>query len=106
MEAQALYKLNRADWKVWLDKIAEFCENDNRKVYAENALNELNGAANISALDVEDLLCAEIDNPEDLAAVSAKLKEIENRTVYMCFATDIIHGGHIAIIRRRSGSES
>ena len=29
-----------------------------------------------------------------------KLKEIENRTVYMCFATDIIHGGHIAIIRR------
>lgn len=100
MEAQALYKLNRADWKVWLDKIIEFCENDNRKVYAENALNELNGAANIHALDVENLLCAEIDNPEDLAVVSAKLKEIESRTVYMCFSTDIIHGGHIAIIKK------
>ena len=100
MEAQALYKLNREDWKVWLDKIIEFCENDNRKVYAENALNALNGAANIAALDVGDLLCAEIDNPEDLAVVSAKLKEIESRTVYMCFATDIIHGGHIAIIRK------
>lgn len=100
MEAQALYKLQKNDWKVWLDKIVEFCENDNRKVYAENALNELNGAANISALDVENLLCSEIDNPEDLAVVSAKLKEIESRTVYMCFSTDIIHGGHIAIIKK------
>ena len=100
MEAQALYKLNRDDWKVWLDKIIEFCENDNRKVYAENALNELNGAANIHALDVKNLLCSEIDNPEDLAVVSSKLKEIESRTVYMCFSTDIIHGGHIAIIKK------
>ena len=100
MEAQALYKLLRNDWKVWLDKIVEFCENENRKVYAENALNELNGAANIAALDVKDLLCSEIDNPEDLAVVSAKLKEIESRTVYMCFSTDIIHGGHIAIIKK------
>ena len=50
MEAQALYRLRREDWKVWLDKIVEFCENDNRKVYAENALNALDGAANIAAL--------------------------------------------------------
>ena len=100
MEAQALYKLNKADWKIWLDKIVEFCENDNRKVYAENALNELNGAANIHALDVQNLLCSEIDNPEDLAVVCAKLKEIESRTVYICFSTDIIHGGHIAIIKK------
>lgn len=100
MEAQALYKLLKDDWKVWLDKIIEFCENDKRKVYAENALNELNGAANIHALDVGSLLCAEIDNPEDLAVVSGKLKEIESRTVYMCFSTDIIHGGHIAIIKK------
>ncbi len=100
MEAQALYHLKRDDWKVWLDRIVEFCESDRRKVYAENALNELNGAANIHALDVRDLLCSEIDNPEDLAVVTAKLREIESRTVYMCFATDIIHGGHIAIIKK------
>ena len=100
MEAQALYKLNKADWKVWLDKIVEFCEAGNTGVYAENALNELNGAANISALDVKNLLCSEIDNTEDLAVVSEKLKEIENRTVYMCFSTDMIHSGHIAIIQK------
>ena len=100
MEAQALYKLLKDDWKVWLNKIIEFCESDNRKVYAENALNELDGAANIHALDVENLLCAEIDNAEDLAVVSTKLREIESRTVYMCFSTDVIHGGHIAIIKK------
>ena len=100
MEAQALYKLKKEDWLVWLGKICEFCEAGNTKVYAENALNELNGAANIFALDVQDQLCAEIDNPEDLATVSAKLKEIEARTVYMCFSSDIIHGGHIAIIKK------
>ena len=100
MEAQALYHLKKDDWRVWLDKIIEFCENDKRKVYAENALNELNGAANIHALDVRNLLCSEIDNPEDLAVVTSKLSEIESRTVYMCFSTDIIHGGHIAIIKK------
>ena len=100
VEAQALYKLNQADWKKWLDKIVEFCEAGNTGVYAENALNELNGAANIAALDVKNLLCSEIDNPEDLAVVSEKLKEIENRTVYMCFSTDMIHSGHIAIIQK------
>ena len=100
MEAQALYKLKKKDWHVWLNKIIEYCEAGKTKVYAENALNDLNGAANIAALDVKNLLCAEIDNPEDLAVVSAKLREIESRTVYMCFSTDIIHGGHIAIIKK------
>lgn len=98
--AQALYKFNRQDWKVWLDKICEYCETGRCDVYAEVALNELNGAANISALDIGNLLCAEIDDPDDLAVVTAKLNEIESRTVYMCFSTDLIHGGHIAIIKK------
>lgn len=98
--AQALYKLNKEDWNLWLGKICEYCEKGIVNVYAENALNELDGAANIRALDVENLLCAEIDNQEDLAVVSAKLKEIESRKVYMCFASDIIHGGHISIIKK------
>ncbi len=100
MAAQALYKLEKADWLRWLDKIAEYCEAGNTGVYAENALNDLDGAANLRAVDVRDLLCAEIDNPDDLAAVSARLREVESRTVYMTFSTDILHGGHIAIIRK------
>lgn len=100
MAAQPFYYLKRDDWKAWLGSICAFCENDDVNVYAENALNTLDGAANIHALDVKDLLCNEVDNEEDLDAVNARLQEIGNRTVYLTFATDIIHGGHIAIIRK------
>ena len=98
--AQALYRLKESDWNCWLDEISVFCEAGETDVYAENALNALNGKICMDALDVGTLLCAEIDNPEDLAVVSEKLRAIEARTVYMCFSTDIIHGGHIAIIRK------
>ena len=100
MAAQPLYKLEKKDWKVWLDKIAEFCDSGNTGCYAENALNEVSENTSIKILDFKDSLCAEVDNPEDLAAVSARLKEIESRKVYMCFATDIIHSGHINIIKK------
>ena len=100
MEAQPLYHLYRSDWKIWLDAIVSFCESGRRSEYAENAMNELEGAVNIRALDVKNLLCQEIDNPEDLAVVKSKLHEIESRTVYMTFSTDVIHGGHIAIIKK------
>lgn len=98
--AQALYRLERKDWKVWLDEIISFCERDEVKCYAENALNVISDNCDIRAFDVEDRLCAEIDTPEDLAIVAAKLKEIESRIVYMCFSTDLIHTGHIAIIKK------
>ncbi len=100
MAAQPLYKLKREDWRVWLDEIISFCEGGNRKCYAENAFNQVSDRCVVRPVDVQDMLCAEIDNPQDLAAVSARVKEVENRTVYMCFSTDILHSGHIAIIRK------
>lgn len=101
--AQPLYKLNRRDWRVWLDRIAEFCESGDevkKKCYAENAFNEISSLCPVYPVDVKDRLCAEIDTPEDLTEVSSRLNEIENRTVYMCFSTDILHSGHIAIIKK------
>ena len=100
MAAQPLYKLNKEDWNVWLDNICAFCENDTRKCYAENAFNEVSNRCKIYPLDFKDDLCAEIDTPEDLAIVSARVHEVDNRTVYMCFSTDMIHSGHIAIIMK------
>ena len=100
MEAQALYKLNKEDWAVWLGKICEFCEEGNTGVYAEKALNEVTDKCVINACDVRERLCTEIDTPEDLAVVKAKLAEIENRRVYMCFSTDMLHSGHISIIKK------
>lgn len=98
--AQPLYKLKKEDWNIWLRQIEVFCEEQNVKCYAENALNQVSDRCLIYPLDVKDALCAEIDNPEDLKAVSGRVREVENRTVYMCFSTDMIHSGHIAIIRK------
>lgn len=100
MEAQALYKLKKDDWKLWLNEIIAFCETNNRKCYAENAFNGISDKCAIYAYDVKNRLCSEIDTPEDLKMVSERLNEIENRTVYMCFSTDMLHSGHIAIIRK------
>lgn len=77
MAAQPLYKLNREDWKIWLESIVNFCENDTRKCYAENAFNIVSDRCLIYPLDVKDMLCSEIDNPEDLAVVSKRYQELE-----------------------------
>lgn len=74
MEAQALYKLNKEDWKIWLNKIIEFCESGNTKVYAENAFNIVSDKCEIYGMDAKNRLCTEIDTPEDLI----KVKEILN----------------------------
>lgn len=100
VSAQPLYKLKANDWEKWLNGIISYCENDNRKCYAEEALNDLNGECEIYSCDVRNLLCSEIDTPEDLAIVSSRVHEIESRTVYIGFATDILHSGHINLIRK------
>ena len=100
LSAQPLYKLLKSDWLVWLRRIEAFCENDNRKCYAENAFNEVSDQCAIYPCDIENKLCAEIDTPEDLEAVSRKLAQVNERTVYMCFSTEYIHSGHMAIINK------
>jgi len=109
LAAQPLYRLRREDWTVWQREIDAFCEAGETGVYAENALNVLEGRVNVTALDLGDLLCREVDSGEDLRLVQERLCREEHRepvpadpapVVYLCFSTDIIHGGHIAIIRR------
>ena len=73
--SQPLYKINKEDFKIWLDKIIEYCENDNVKCYAENAFNEVSNICNIYPLDVKDELCSEIDNKEDLEKIKIMLKQ-------------------------------
>ena len=77
--AQPLYRLRKEDWEKWLRKIVEFCERGETGVYAENALNELDGGADIFAWDFGTRLCCEIDNPEDLAAVTKKLALLQEQ---------------------------
>lgn len=63
---QPFYKLKNKDWKIWKNKIREFCEDGNANVYAEDALNTLTDKINITPLDIKGELCMEIDTPEDL----------------------------------------
>lgn len=100
LAAQPLYKLCREDFQIWLDEISRFCENGDRKCYAENAFNRVSDRCAVYPLDIKNALCAEIDTPEDLAVVSARLEELAKRTVYMCFSADMLHSGHIRIIKR------
>lgn len=105
MAAQPLYKILKLDWSKWLDNIVRYCESGDDKLrncYAENAFNEISDNCSINTLDVKDMLCSEIDTPEDLKIVSSQLHKVENRVVYMCFSTDILHGGHMALIRKAS----
>lgn len=69
---QPFYYLKNEDWKIWKNKIREFCDSGNTNVYAENALNKLTDEINIKAIDIKGQLCMEIDTKEDLA----KVKEI------------------------------
>lgn len=94
------YKFNDMSWKAWAIAIDDYCSRGIVDCYAEDALNEILNDIDLSSVDVENLLCREIDTPEDLLELSSLLKTIEERTVYMCFSTDIIHGGHISIINK------
>ncbi|SEL22264.1 phosphoenolpyruvate phosphomutase [Methanobrevibacter gottschalkii] len=69
---QAFYYLKNEDWKIWKTKIREFCEIGNTNVYAENALNSISDELIITALDLNGLLCMEVDTKDDLK----KVKEI------------------------------
>lgn len=100
MAAQPLYKINKEQWNTWLAQIVSFCEAGEVSCYAENAFNKISGTCDIYPYDVEKRLCCEVDTPEDLAVVSKRIKDIKNRNVYMCFSTDMIHSGHIAIIKK------
>ncbi len=78
LAAQPLYKINKDDWKVWLDSIIYYCKNGEVSCYAENAFNEVSGKCNIYPIDFDNRLCAEVDTPEDLLLVKRKIKCIKN----------------------------
>lgn len=98
--AQPLYKLLSKDWNIWLDAICRYCDNNKKNCYAEAALNEVALNCSIFMLDIKDRLCEEIDNTEDLYRVRQRLDDISERKVYMSFSTDIIHSGHISLIKK------
>jgi len=77
--AQPMYKLYKQDWLLWLDEISRLVDAGITNVYAEDALNALDGKCNIKGMDIKDLFCAEVDSIEDLNQINSHLtgKEYE-----------------------------
>ena len=75
LTAQPLYKLNKEDWMKWLNSINVFVDKGLTNVYAENALNLVTNFTNIKPFDIENRLCGEIDNLDDLENMRNKLNE-------------------------------
>ena len=98
--AQPMYKLCKKDFDIWLDSIETYCMDNNIRVYAENAFNEVSDRCEIKPFDGGDDFCKEIDTPADLSDVKNELSKLQKRTVYMCFSTDMVHSGHIEIIKK------
>jgi len=98
--AQPLYKLNKLDWTYWLDSISDFCVKNITGCYAENAFNVISDQCRLRPLDIKDMLCNEIDTPNDLKIIQNRILQMKKKSVYMCFSADIIHAGHIRIINR------
>ncbi len=103
LAAQPLYYLKKGDWLVWLEQISRFCQAGQVTCYAEKALNRITKDIALRPLDIRNMLCGEVDQPEDLAVMRARLQAAENRNVYMCFSTDMLHGGHMSILQRAAG---
>lgn len=81
---QPLYKLSRQAIGAWLDRVAQFVDAGNTKVYAENALNEISREVRIQAFSYEDHFVNEIDTLEDQAIHSAALRlwDFDEQPVY------------------------
>ncbi len=63
---QPVYKLSKNSVIKWKNKVSEYVEKDDIKVYAENALNELLiNQIKLKGVKIDTDFCKEIDTPED-----------------------------------------
>jgi phosphoenolpyruvate phosphomutase len=72
---QPAYKLLYKDLKFWMEKIVEFCERGETKVYAESALNCILDRIALYPLELNKCLCNEIDNVNDLNLIKNTFHE-------------------------------
>lgn len=102
--AQPMYILRQKLWMQWLNKIVEYCESGHTSCYAENAYNDISVEASekIIGIDIKDSFCGEIDSLNDYNNYRGKVSCLMEKQIYMCFSADIIHGGHISIIKKAS----
>lgn len=87
---QPLYKLSKDDIFKWKNKVLDFVNNGNVKVYAENALNEITDNISIYGMTYKDDYIEEIDNEEDYNRVSSEIKYFDYREQNIKITTNYI----------------
>lgn len=75
VELQPAYRFLAADFDRWMQEIERFVREGNDRVYAENAFNAAWEEIPVYPLDVQGLLCAEIDNQQDKEYVSKRFAQ-------------------------------
>lgn len=74
--SQPIYHMRKQGMQLWLDEISRFCADGRRGVYAEKALNNITDQAALFTIELNGRLCNEIDNLEDLSAISARFMNL------------------------------
>lgn len=97
--SQPAYKLLETDMSVWAEGIVEYCDVGKRNCYAEDALNDLLDSIDVIPVDLHNILCMEVDNPDDLSIANDLLEKATGRNVYLSMSSDVIHDGHVNIIQ-------
>ena len=75
VELQPAYRILAKDFDRWMQEIEHFVAAGNDRVYAENAFNAAWEDIPVYPLDVQGLLCAEIDNQQDKEYVSKRFSQ-------------------------------
>ena len=78
---QPAYFWQREDFAAWMKAVGAFCSNGQRRVYAEDAFNGQSGAIPLHPLELNGRLCNEIDNLQDLEAVSRRFLQTFHKGV-------------------------
>jgi L-glutamine-phosphate cytidylyltransferase len=72
---QPVYRFSKESFSTWLAEINCFVKDDNMKVYAENALNNLLNELALHPLELNGKFCMEIDDESDLEVARSFLME-------------------------------
>lgn len=87
---QPLYKFSYETMKNWLREISIFVQENNIKVYAENALNFILKETRVNFLDYNSYYVEEIDNLEDLIRVSDTFREFDYKNQEIVYNHDYL----------------
>lgn len=99
VSSQPAYKLTESDMRAWTENIVRYSNVGKKGHYAEDALNEILDSVEMIPVDLQNIVCMEIDNPDDLSIANDMLANIVGRKVYLSMSSDVIHDGHMNMIR-------